>query len=233
MRRRSLVALGAVVAISATLSGCGSGDDRSAAPPVSGDDFTAGTIVASASATGHPPSSFGFGGGQGTPPGPEPEGEVEDAIGRGFGPRAPQAAPQEDPVVDPGPGDGATGPVVSFPGSSTEISPPDAVGAIGRTHYVEVTNGGYAIYTREGSLQRSGSLGELWQGLEPCTSNPQGDPTIVYDGARTLGHQHVRLQRGRGQDEHDDAVRRDERRRGSASPLVVAVMEVRLGRGFL
>ena len=96
----------------------------------------------------------------------------------------PQASPARDPVVDPGPGAGATGPVVSFDGFSGDSSayrPPDAVGAVGRTHFVEITNSGYAIYTRKGSLAKSGRLGELWQGLEPCTSNDQGDPTIVYD----------------------------------------------------
>ena len=170
------------MAISATLSGCGSGDHRSATPPCPGTTFTAGTIVASASATGRPRRQPASGGGQRTPPGAWPEGEVERRSASGLDRVRCEAAFRRRSGRRSRARRWRDRPAVPFPGSSTDISQPDA--ARGRsTHALrhEVTNGGYAIYTREGSLQKSGPLGELWQGLEPCTSNPQGDPTIVYD----------------------------------------------------
>lgn len=64
-----------------------------------------------------------------------------------------------------------------------QVSPPDPVGDVGPSHYVEMVNLSFAIYNKLGTkLYGAADLGTLWQGfeVEHC-SDSAGDPIVVHD----------------------------------------------------
>ena len=59
----------------------------------------------------------------------------------------------------------------------TGVTPPDANGAVGPNSYLETINTKFAIYTRSGSLIKSGSLASL----TGITNHSLSDPNVKYD----------------------------------------------------
>ena len=63
------------------------------------------------------------------------------------------------------------------------VNPPDPVGDVGPSHYVEMVNLAYAVYDKAGNpLVGPADTGTLWAGfpVEDCT-DPSGDPIVLYD----------------------------------------------------
>ena len=63
------------------------------------------------------------------------------------------------------------------------VNPPDPVGDVGPTQYVEMVNLAFAVYSKTGSLLLGPvDTGALWDGfpIEDCT-DPSGDPVVLYD----------------------------------------------------
>lgn len=73
-------------------------------------------------------------------------------------------------------------PVVNFAGMSSGSQPPDTVGDIGRSHYVQMVNStSFQVWDKSGnSLLGPQSFGGLWPAGDPCNSS-LGDPIVVYD----------------------------------------------------
>jgi hypothetical protein len=69
-----------------------------------------------------------------------------------------------------------------------QVSPPDPVGDVGPSHYVEMVNLSFAIYNKFGTkLFGPADLGTLWQGFAvPHCSDSAGDPSSRRS-ARTTG----------------------------------------------
>jgi MYXO-CTERM domain-containing protein len=124
-------------------------------------------------------------------------GEVEHEVGRL--PRRPwhtRAVAVADPVAQTN-APIATMPaaIVSFGGQGRSTTPgtvtgtpPDTNGAIGPNHYVQVVNGGIAIWNKTGTVvQAAKLLNVLWSGYvgtnagNGCAANNDGDPVVVYD----------------------------------------------------
>jgi hypothetical protein len=64
------------------------------------------------------------------------------------------------------------------------LAPPDPNGDVGPHHYLQVTNGLFAVFAKSGLLL-FGPTGDftIWKGLDgACARFPQGDPIAVYDG---------------------------------------------------
>jgi hypothetical protein len=63
------------------------------------------------------------------------------------------------------------------------VAPPDPVGAVGRTQYVEMVNLVFAVYDKQGNpLAGPTQLGNLWQGFAiPDCTDLSGDPIVLYD----------------------------------------------------
>lgn len=61
--------------------------------------------------------------------------------------------------------------------------PPDPNGDVGPNNYILAVNTSYAIYSKSGTLLASFTEDNLWGsgGSNPCKSNSQGDPIVVYD----------------------------------------------------
>jgi MYXO-CTERM domain-containing protein len=67
-------------------------------------------------------------------------------------------------------------------------TPPDTNGAVGPNHYVQVVNGGIAIWDKTGTIKQTAKLTNgLWSGYtgtnagNGCAANNDGDPVVVYD----------------------------------------------------
>jgi len=63
------------------------------------------------------------------------------------------------------------------------VNPPDPVGDVGPSHYVEMVNLTFAVYSKTGTrLLGPVDLGALWAGfpIEDCTDE-SGDPVVLYD----------------------------------------------------
>ena len=83
-------------------------------------------------------------------------------------------------------------PLVSFEGLSNEdnfatfgfrVNPPDPVGDVGPSHYVEMVNLVFRVFDKAGNpLIPATDTGTLWDGfaVDDCT-DPSGDPIVVYD----------------------------------------------------
>ena len=83
-------------------------------------------------------------------------------------------------------------PLVSFEGLSNNdnfalyggrVNPPDPVGDVGPSHYVEMVNLAFAVYDKQGNLLTGPTrIGDLWAGfaVDDCT-DASGDPIVVYD----------------------------------------------------
>ena len=83
-------------------------------------------------------------------------------------------------------------PLVTFEGLSSQdnfnifgrrVNPPDPVGDVGPSHYVEMVNLTFAVYSKTGGLLLGpADTGALWADfpVDECTE-PSGDPVVVYD----------------------------------------------------
>jgi hypothetical protein len=63
------------------------------------------------------------------------------------------------------------------------VNPPDPVGDVGPSHYVEMVNLVFGVYTKTGRRVLGPlSIGDLWAGFEvdECTE-PSGDPIVIHD----------------------------------------------------
>lgn len=94
--------------------------------------------------------------------------------------------PEDDLVLQP-PLDGpsALSADISFDGVNNRngVLPPDTVGAIGVSHYVQMTNLSFAIYNRDGTIAYGpANNNTLWGALGgPCATENDGDPIVLYD----------------------------------------------------
>jgi hypothetical protein len=125
---------------------------------------------------------------------PAAETDSDDSTGEAR-PLVPAPAPSVDPVLDRGIPPSATPlldrPDVSFEGISEsgsldeqEVNPPDAVGDIGKTRYVEATNEGVAIFDRQGNRVEQGAMRDIFAAAklnDPCSQYDRGDPEVAYD----------------------------------------------------
>jgi len=72
-------------------------------------------------------------------------------------------------------------------GSIYCYAPPDTVGAVGATQYVQWVNAGWAVYNKTTGAMASGfpkAGNSLWQGFGGgCEANNDGDPIVQYDKA--------------------------------------------------
>jgi hypothetical protein len=89
----------------------------------------------------------------------------------------PIAAPSSSVGSPPIPG-------VRFDGiPATGFLPPDTVGAVGPSHYVQMVNSDLAIYNKSGTLLAGPvAINSFWAGFGgPCASQNSGDPIVRYD----------------------------------------------------
>jgi hypothetical protein len=70
------------------------------------------------------------------------------------------------------------------PGGADEIYPSDAIGAVGRDHYVAWVNTDLAVYRKDGKLLHGPIPGRtIWSDFRhaPCRKLNDGDPIVLYD----------------------------------------------------
>jgi hypothetical protein len=111
-------------------------------------------------------------------PGQEPKGSA-----------LPDAANWIDPVLqDISSTMSMPGSVMNFPGMSKLYGgsgyPPDTVGDVGQTHYVQAVNTSIAVYDKNTGIELlRQTFNEFFTGPAgtPCDSNNQGDPVVLYD----------------------------------------------------
>lgn len=83
-------------------------------------------------------------------------------------------------------GTGVDGVGNGFPGFTVQYAPPDTVGAVGATQYVQVVNVGLAVFDKATKSVVYGPVptNTLWQGFGgPCEADNDGDATVIYDRA--------------------------------------------------
>lgn len=68
------------------------------------------------------------------------------------------------------------GPIQNFPGIPLNVSPPDPSGAVGPNHYVQMTNGLWSVWDKQG-VEASGFPKDLSDPL----GVGEGDPIVLYD----------------------------------------------------
>ena len=108
-----------------------------------------------------------------TPPG-QTDGAVQSTAARG------RSAPAVATGVD-GVGNGFTGPAGSF---SVQWAPPDTVGAVGATQYVQIVNSGLAVFDKATKSVVYGPVptNTPWVGFGgACEADNDGDAVVVYD----------------------------------------------------
>jgi len=93
-----------------------------------------------------------------------------------------------DPLLQTTAFGGAPAPLFSFEGigpatNTVNANPPDANGAVGRHHFVQMTNFWFAIFNKEGSLLYGpAATSTPWQGFSgKCSRTDNGDPVVLYD----------------------------------------------------
>src|SRR6267143_368833 len=93
-----------------------------------------------------------------------------------------------DPLLQTTAFGGAPAPLFSFEGigpatNTVNANPPDANGAVGRHHFVQMTNFWFAIFNKEGSLLYGpAATSTPWQGFSgSCSRTDNGDPVVLYD----------------------------------------------------
>jgi hypothetical protein len=109
------------------------------------------------------------------PPG-QTDGALQSSARRG------PVAPTFQTGVD-GVGDGFTGPDGTF---SVNSAPPDTVGAVGSTQYMQVVNTGLAVFdkTTKSAVYGPVPTNTLWSGFGgQCETDNDGDAVVVYDKA--------------------------------------------------
>ncbi len=113
-------------------------------------------------------------------PNVDTQGNHADTAVQGTAPRT--AAPVLGSGV-PGVGVGFVGPAGSF---TVNSAPPDTIGAVGATQYVQVVNSGLAIFDKASKSVLYGPVptNTLWRGFGgPCETDNDGDAVVVYDKA--------------------------------------------------
>ncbi len=114
---------------------------------------------------------------------PEPVVPVQDRGYSGDGALQPAAGPTLAAIPSP---------LANFEGLSNNdnfaifggrVNPPDPVGAVGPSHYVEMINLLFAVYDKSGNLLAGPTdTGTLWSGFAvPDCTDPSGDPIVLYD----------------------------------------------------
>jgi hypothetical protein len=126
---------------------------------------------------------------------PEPDKATKTAKEDYPLPLPPLGAPASDPVLQSTPGQvaapalgssfegvgqGFTGPAGIF---SVNSAPPDTNGAVGSSHYVQIVNESFAVFTKSGTpVYGPVPTNTLWSGFGGgCQNNDDGDATVVYD----------------------------------------------------
>jgi MYXO-CTERM domain-containing protein len=123
------------------------------------------------------------------------ETEVDVHEVRILPPRPSPPKDQIDPVVDmkappplmPAPNESFIGQGTTISNSTITGTPPDPNGAVGPNHFVQIVNGGIAIWNKTGSLLwGSKSTNVLWNGYSTadgngCAASNDGDAVVVYD----------------------------------------------------
>lgn len=74
--------------------------------------------------------------------------------------------------------------VAEFDGiPATGYAPPDTMGAVGKNHYIQMTNVAFAIFDKKGQrLAGPARINSVWSGFGgPCESENAGDPVARYD----------------------------------------------------
>jgi hypothetical protein len=106
---------------------------------------------------------------------------------------APTATRQGDAAVQAEAGSASIAPpVTSFEGLSNEdnfalyggrVNPPDPIGDVGPTQYVQMVNLAFRVYDKSGNaLTAPARIGSLWDGFEvPDCQDASGDPVVLYD----------------------------------------------------
>ena len=73
---------------------------------------------------------------------------------------------------------------IGFPGVACNCAPPDTVGEVGATQYVQMVNEGFQVFdkTTGASLLGPSGIQTVWQGFGGvCEFNGSGDPVVLYD----------------------------------------------------
>ncbi len=73
---------------------------------------------------------------------------------------------------------------IPFPGVGCNCAPPDTVGAVGATQYVQMVNRGYQVFnkTTGSSVLGPTDISTVWAGFGGvCQTNGRGDPVVLYD----------------------------------------------------
>ena len=73
---------------------------------------------------------------------------------------------------------------IPYPGVGCNCSPPDTVGVVGATQYVQMVNEGYQVFNKSTGASVLGPLSivSLWSGFGGvCETAGSGDPVVMYD----------------------------------------------------
>ncbi len=73
---------------------------------------------------------------------------------------------------------------IPFPGVGCNCAPPDTVGEVGSTQYVQMVNEGLQVFDKASGSSVLGPVGiqSLWAGFGGvCETNGSGDPVVLYD----------------------------------------------------
>src|SRR4051794_21973427 len=127
---------------------------------------------------------------------------VKQIFARDFENLTKNAAPLnvKDPVVQARAGaqPGITGPLASFDGqclpggdtpcptslaSNCSCLPPDTVGEVGDTQYVQMVNTSFAVFSKTGAVLKGATdVNKLWASSSgECKTHNDGDPVVLYD----------------------------------------------------
>src|SRR5262249_6448730 len=95
----------------------------------------------------------------------------------------------DEPVASPGPSAPAPDPISSIPGLDFATwgagHPPDPVGDVGPTLFVQAVNTSVGIFRKSDGVQLAAfTFNSLWSAAgsgTDCDTNNSGDPTVVYD----------------------------------------------------
>ena len=73
---------------------------------------------------------------------------------------------------------------IGFPGVGCNCAPPDTVGEVGQTQYVQMVNEGMQVFNKSTGASIFGPVGiaTIWNGFGGvCQTNGSGDPIVLYD----------------------------------------------------
>jgi len=73
---------------------------------------------------------------------------------------------------------------IVFPGVGCNCAPPDTVGEVGQTQYVQMVNEGLQVFNKSTGASVFGPVGisTIWNGFGGvCQNNGAGDPVVLYD----------------------------------------------------